>query len=45
MICLPFSGYYLFISEAGDQVIIHHARGLHVGIDDGGPGKFKPSLT
>jgi hypothetical protein len=45
MIYFLFSGHYLFVSEAGDQVVVHHARGLHMGIDDGGPGKFKSAFA
>lgn len=30
--------------EAGDQVVVHHAHGLHVGIANGGAEKAKALL-
>jgi hypothetical protein len=36
--------FHLLMPKTRHQVIVHHARGLHVGIDDGGAHKLEPPL-
>lgn len=36
--------FHRLMPETRHQMIVHHARGLHMGIDDGGPRKLEPPL-
>jgi hypothetical protein len=37
-------GRYLSMPEAAHQMVVDHAGGLHVGVDDGATDKFEPAL-
>jgi len=43
VIVRSFSGK-LRVAEAGYEVVVDHANGLHVGVADGGAHKFKTAL-